>query len=235
MKIGIDAVLLGASASLAGCGPLLDIGTGTGILALMLAQRYPQLSVDAVEVNADAAAQAAENVQASPYLDRIRVHQAAIQAWAGDSYGDIISNPPYFGGQPAAAATARRQARQGEGLDPDTFALAARRLARADARLHLILPVSVWLVWQEALGRASWWPAHLTWIHPRQQQPADRVILRLTSQPCVPRDKHLTVHGRAPGTYHQDFLAITREYYLPGALTPEVAPPQAAPVTEALA
>ena len=86
MKVGTDALILGSYAGerllSQGVHPLriLDIGTGSGILALMLAQRFPEAHVDAIEVEGDAVAQARANVDASPFSDRITVHHCALQA-----------------------------------------------------------------------------------------------------------------------------------------------------------
>ncbi|WP_313099643.1 methyltransferase, partial [Atlantibacter hermannii] len=76
MKVGTDGILLGAWAPVAGVKRILDIGTGSGLIALMLAQRTSDALIDAVEMDPQAAEQAAENAQASPWADRIHVHQA---------------------------------------------------------------------------------------------------------------------------------------------------------------
>ena len=75
-KVGTDGVLLGAWAAFGQPTTLLDIGTGTGLIALMLAQRYPLAHIDAIEIDSDAAQQAAENVAASPFAARVQVHEA---------------------------------------------------------------------------------------------------------------------------------------------------------------
>lgn len=110
MKVGTDAMLLGSWASVNAethvqekTRRALDIGTGTGILALMLAQQYPHLRFDAVEIDAAAAAQARRNVEASPYWDRVHVHESPIQQWVADNEAAlgsqmqlVVSNPPFF-------------------------------------------------------------------------------------------------------------------------------------------
>lgn len=103
MKVGTDGVLLGAWAQ--GGKRILDIGTGTGLIALMMAQRFPDAVVDAVELDVEAAAQATENVLSSAFVERIHVYRTAIQQFAQDKrqqvpfpslYDSIVSNPPYF-------------------------------------------------------------------------------------------------------------------------------------------
>ena len=79
MKVSTDACLLGAWAEGNIAAHILDIGTGTGVLSLMVAQRYPEASIDAVEMDEDAAAQAKENVKASHFSHRIQVYRESIQ------------------------------------------------------------------------------------------------------------------------------------------------------------
>ena len=97
MKVSTDGVLLGAWAPVEGARRILDIGTGTGLLALMLAQRTTaDVQIAAVELDPAAAAQAAQNVLDSPWAARIRVHQAAIQTFSAAPFDLIVCNPPYF-------------------------------------------------------------------------------------------------------------------------------------------
>jgi tRNA1Val (adenine37-N6)-methyltransferase len=103
MKVCTDACVLGAWTSadrvlLPNAGPtILDIGTGTGLLALMAAQNHPTAWVDAVEIDPDAFVQATENRRNSPFANRIQVHKTAIQEFRpGYAYDLILTNPPFF-------------------------------------------------------------------------------------------------------------------------------------------
>ena len=128
-KVGTDAMLLGSWACVVGAQQpvqrrAVDIGTGTGILALMLAQAYPHLHIDAVEIEPAAAAQARLNVENSPFFDRVRVHEGAVQRWVAihesvhGSMQLVVSNPPFFAPLPAqrfivpAGGDSREQARR---------------------------------------------------------------------------------------------------------------------------
>ncbi len=94
MKVGTDGVLLGAWA--AGGQRILDIGTGTGVIALMMAQRFPDAQVSAIELDASAAQQAKENVAASPFSDRIAVEHVALQQYETLPFDAIVVNPPFL-------------------------------------------------------------------------------------------------------------------------------------------
>jgi tRNA1Val (adenine37-N6)-methyltransferase len=95
MKVGTDGVLLGAWAQ--GGNRILDIGTGTGLIALMMAQRYPKAIIDAIEIDSDACLQAKENVVMSPYQDRVQVIPSSLQLYKSEgTYDAIVCNPPFF-------------------------------------------------------------------------------------------------------------------------------------------
>ena len=96
MKISTDAILLGGMADFQNPTKILDIGTGTGVVSLMLAQRFPQASIVAVEVDDDAASQAYENFQQSPFSERLKLVHSKIQNLNGEKFDLIVSNPPYF-------------------------------------------------------------------------------------------------------------------------------------------
>lgn len=97
MKISTDAVLLGSLAKAENPEKILDIGTGTGVIALMLAQRFMNAKIQAVELDEDAASQALENFQESPFSNRMSLFQGRIQDFPfGDKFDLIVSNPPFF-------------------------------------------------------------------------------------------------------------------------------------------
>ncbi|PTT52789.1 tRNA1(Val) (adenine(37)-N6)-methyltransferase, partial [Aeromonas sp. HMWF014] len=97
MKVGTDGILLGAWAPVANASRVLDIGTGSGLIALMLAQRSrSDCLIDGVELDRDAATQARANVAASPWTSRVNIVENAIQDYRAPPYDLIVSNPPYF-------------------------------------------------------------------------------------------------------------------------------------------
>jgi tRNA1Val (adenine37-N6)-methyltransferase len=113
MKVGTDAVLLGAWANLPPTGSVLDVGTGTGIIAMMAAQRSNG-NVDAIEIDIDAYIQAAENCANCKWQDRINVHHKSLQDYSAETnkkYDAIVSNPPYFDNCLQAASESRTMAR----------------------------------------------------------------------------------------------------------------------------
>ena len=115
MKVGTDGILLGAWAPVAGVKRILDIGTGSGLVALMLAQRTDEhVTIDAVELDAQAAEQASDNMAESPWAARMKVECADVLAWAPEQtarYDLIVSNPPYYEPGVECGTPEREQAR----------------------------------------------------------------------------------------------------------------------------
>lgn len=139
MKVGTDGVLLGAWAR--GGRRILDVGTGTGLIALMMAQRYADAEIEGIEINAQAARQACENVAVSPYAGRIKVHSVALQQYAPThKYDAIVSNPPFFSNSLPSPDLSRRQARQTDTLPfRDLFAFTRQWLAD-EGEISAVIP-----------------------------------------------------------------------------------------------
>lgn len=147
MKVGTDGVLLGAWASLAGCRDVLDVGTGTGLIALMLAQRGESenrtLRIDALDIDTGAVEQATLNIQASPYSDRIRTECQSFTSYAqrtGKRYDLIVSNPPYFHNSLKCPDIQRNTARHTDTLTLEDLLEGCRCLLVPAGRIALILP-----------------------------------------------------------------------------------------------
>ena len=97
MKIGTDGILLGAWADTFNSNYIIDIGTGTGVIAIMQCQKNASALVDAVEISNEACIDAKQNIKNSPWKDRIALHESSIQKWISNKkYDHIISNPPFF-------------------------------------------------------------------------------------------------------------------------------------------
>lgn len=139
MKVGTDGVLLGAWAN--GGRRILDIGTGTGLIALMMAQRFDEADITAVEADHDAAAQARTNADSSPYGQRICVAATEIQRFESPTPFDaIVANPPYFNASLKNPDTQRAAARHTDSLTYGELFAAVKRLLADEGEFSAVIP-----------------------------------------------------------------------------------------------
>lgn len=149
MKIGTDGVLLGAWASLQSSEKALnivDVGSGSGVVALMLAQRFIASKVTAVELEPHAVEQARENFENSPFDSRMECVEASFQNWAAESdnqssFDLVVSNPPFFNGKPKSPFHARNLARHDDYLNISDLFEGAEKVLRAKGVFGLVWPV----------------------------------------------------------------------------------------------
>lgn len=179
-KIGTDSMLLGAWANHCSPSTALDIGTGTGIIALMLAQRFPTTSITAIDIHKPSVILAQENFATSPWADRLSaVHQDIAEGFNG-SFDLITCNPPYFQNSYKSDDTNRNRTRQNLSLSlPDLF-IRASQLLRESGKFCLILPVDSKLPENTHL--------HLTrkrMIKGHDDAPIKRMLLEYSKIPAV--------------------------------------------------
>ncbi|MBT6745203.1 MAG: methyltransferase, partial [Flavobacteriales bacterium] len=140
-KVGTDGVLAGALCPVNAPKNILDIGTGTGLIALMLAQRC-NAKIDAIEINQIAFNQAKHNFKNSPWVNKINVHHCALQNYnPGKKYAVIISNPPYFQSSLKSDVESKNKARHTDSLTPTELVRISAGLLSSTGKLCLIYPV----------------------------------------------------------------------------------------------
>jgi tRNA1Val (adenine37-N6)-methyltransferase len=143
MKVGTDGVLLGAWADCEEATHILDIGTGTGLISLMLAQKNKSAQITAIEIDKDAARQAMQNVNESSWQERITVIQTSLQDFETSKKFDlVVSNPPFFNNTFKAEDNARNQARQIVSLSFDKLLKRTASLLTESGKASFILPFS---------------------------------------------------------------------------------------------
>lgn len=142
-KVGTDGVLLGAWADLKQSKHILDVGTGSGLIALMAAQRASEAEVVGIEIDPDAARQASENAQRSPFSRRITITQSDVREFNSPlAFDCILSNPPFFTEETRPPVSERAIARNTATLTFVELIAAVGRLLAADGRFHVVLPSS---------------------------------------------------------------------------------------------
>jgi tRNA1Val (adenine37-N6)-methyltransferase len=219
MKVSTDACLLGAAADLSGATRLLDVGTGTGLLALMVAQRHPTVEIEAVEIDAAAARQAAANVAASPWAGRIRVQALSLADYAATRpapFSHLICNPPFFRLSLRSPDAARSTARHADEASL-SFAELARFAAEfllSEGRLTVLLPPPEM---QHFAAEAQAAGLHLASRLAVRHRPGARVTRQVCSFGLVPTplvSSELSIHASAEAGYSAGFRALLAGFYL---------------------
>ena len=222
MKIGTDGVLLGAWANIAQASSILDIGTGTGVLALMAAQRHLTASIHALEINPAAQEQAQNNFAQSPWKERLQLLPYSLQDYLSLTpsirYESLICNPPYYPSEQNSfiQKEARRQARSTATLDFSTLLSAAQALLTPFGNFSLILPTQEAQQFLEIAAVQEWWVAQEVAVIPRAGKASNRVLLELKRQPCKKVTKTLTLRPEkgSKRKYTTDFDALHRNFLL---------------------
>ncbi len=240
MKVGTDGVLLGAWApidfniSSFTNFRILDVGTGSGLIALMLAQRFPQAHIDAIDIDKSAMEQAAENFAASPWSDRLHAWLSSIQEWQmvngtcpnGKWYDLIVSNPPYFRNSLKNPDKARELARHTDTLSYTELLHHSARLLREEGRLCLILPAEAEEEVCALAAQEGFVLTRVTRVYSKVSKPARRVLLafekskyRYTDIPTCrdsenPVSEDTLVLEDDKGGRSAAYQEITKDFYL---------------------
>ena len=149
MKVGTDALLLGSWSDVSDARQIIDAGTGSGIVALMAAQRAPRAEVTGVELEPNAVAEAEANSNRSPWSDRVRMVEDSIQAFATKAenqgaFDAFLINPPFFHGKPKSPDETRNLARHDDALPYAAFLDAAWNLLNSNGTLQVVWPWDRW-------------------------------------------------------------------------------------------
>jgi tRNA1Val (adenine37-N6)-methyltransferase len=217
MKVGTDGILLGAWASAVEPCCCLDIGTGTGLIALMLAQRFPAAFVDAVECESQAAQLAGENFRNSPWSDRLNLVEGRIQAFAPlKTYDLIVSNPPWFRRSLISGTAVKTLARHDESLPTHELFQAVHRLLTPSGTFCLIAPADDEEHLMTVAREQGLFPTRTCDVIPRPGRPAGRVLMAFESHAVasgVVRET-LIVETDVRHQYTEEFRQLTRDFYL---------------------
>lgn len=215
MKVSTDACIQGAWTPVQPEDrAVLDIGCGTGLLSLMLAQKQAQIQIDAVELDADAAGQASENVRKSPWSGRIRVFREDIKNFRPErKYDLVICNPPFFQNSLLGPDELRNQARHNHTLSyQDLFSVIEKHLSTS-GRASVLLPATEHAAWETIVQQHGWSVYKKLLVYPSVHKTYNRVVSLIGPQQQEPVVETLQIRDAA-NHYSEAFIRLLGPYYL---------------------
>ncbi|MBO5820528.1 MAG: methyltransferase [Alistipes sp.] len=216
MKIGTDGVLLGAWADVASDCRILDMGTGSGLIAIMSAQRNTDAEIVAIDIVEDAVCEARRNVANSAWRERIEVVHGDVNEWQCEQKFDhIVSNPPFFTEALQSPNEARRTARHATTLTYEDIVAVAERVLLPNGRLSVVLPTECAMMFRRVAFERLWL-RRLTDVVTVEGDSPKRTLMefQLCDKPIMPSCDILTIHHRAGGGYTEQYQSLTRDFYL---------------------
>jgi len=245
MKVGTDGVLLGAWANLnsnldssIGTTPntnniqtqkptlsprLLDIGTGTGLIALMLAQRFPTATIDAIDINANACLQAQKNVAISPWPQQISIYHTDLKNFPPppsskfsntQPYQLIVSNPPFFINSKKSNNKARNQARHTDSLPFELLQNKVIQLLATNSSFCIILPYIEGHIFQKSAEAKGLFLQRKTTIFPKKSKTPNRLLMQFGLQKNKQIIDDILTIRQENNNYTTAYKTLTKDFYL---------------------
>jgi len=216
MKVGTDGVLLGSWINPGNALRILDIGTGTGLIALMMAQKSNAI-VDAIDIDESATQQAEENFSLSPWPDRLNALNESLQEFTAHTqhrYDLIVSNPPYFMGAHPAPSEARNLARHmDDALSIEELAECVKKLLTPSGQFCVILPFMEGMKFREYAELHGLYASHLTKVKTKIEKQEKRLMMvfEVTRKDQV--EEELVIQEEDM-SYTQQYIDLTSEFYM---------------------
>ena len=216
MKVGTDGVLLGAWANCENAKTVMDIGTGTGLIALMIAQRSKAM-IEAIEIDQEASIQAQENVDKTMWADRIKIINQSFQTFqvsTDNKYDLIVSNPPYFQNSLFAPDQKRTNARHNSNLELEELIVGAKKLLSNDGKLNVILPYLEGNMFNVKAAELGLYCIRQTKVLAKPNRDPKRLLLEFAhiKKPLVEQDLIIELNKRHE--YSEAYKNLTKDYYL---------------------
>lgn len=216
MKLGTDSVLLGSSAPVGpGVKKVLDVGTGTGVVALMLAQRLSEygggFKIEAIDIDEPSVGEASENFANSPWAGNLSVGRCALSDWPGKEYGLIVSNPPFFDDSLLPPDERRSSARHTTSLSYRELCEYASEALAGDGILSMVLPKDV----QKSLIRVAasfgLYMFECVDVRTTSAKPAKRMVVSFSREKLQPCFKELVMMER--GEFTAQYRALMEPFF----------------------
>ena len=215
MKVGTDGVLLGAWTKPSSYPhQILDIGTGTGLVAIMLAQRFSRSQIHAIDIDQASAEEALFNAHSSPWSERLNISHCALQDYNPSiKYDLIVSNPPYFRNTTQSQDPARATARNNDSLSLEYLVEKSHKLLNENGELVLIIPSNEFETIQSLAVKFNFYINKLCWVKGNHQSPIKRLLIALSKNKEILEENSLTIE-KSRHNYTQDYKNLCQDFYL---------------------
>lgn len=216
MKVGTDGVLLGAWARVDNAQKVLDIGSGSGLISLMLAQRNSHLNVYAIDIDSAAIEQTQYNVQQSPFARRIGFQNISFDAFVKQTdlkFDHIVSNPPFFIDSLKSPDKQRSTARHTDTLPAEDLISNAAKVLAEDGRVSLIYPTEYKEEIYKLAELYGLFVTRLTLVYPTPTSKAKRILVELSKKESVVEENSLLIE-KERHVYSDEFVSLVRDFYL---------------------
>lgn len=217
MKVGTDGVLLGAWANTDQCKKILDVGTGTGLIALMMAQRS-DAAIVGIEIDETAALEAKTNVKQAPFGAKVNIiNQDFKQFYADttDKFDLIISNPPYFENSLNSPYKQRNQARHNNTLNLEDLIEGSLTIMEEHGRLALVYPYKDWELLKNKAEERGLWLHRLTKVHSFEDKDLVRVLVEFSrDKRSMSQEERLVLYKNEKRERTDAYWALTNDFYL---------------------
>ena len=216
MKVGTDGTLLGAwAAAPSGQCRILDIGTGTGLIALMMAQRFPEAEVTGIDIDEDAVTQAVENVRLSPFSKRVRIYRQDIVNFTDIiGFDAIVSNPPYFVDSLACPDDQRTIARHAVSLTYEQLMHQVYRLLKDEGRFSVVVPSDCRAKIEAAACLEGFFTTRVCLIKTTPRKQPKRQLIEFQKHPVSELDISEGVIEVSPNVRSEWYQQLTKEFYI---------------------
>ncbi|NKI30801.1 tRNA1(Val) (adenine(37)-N6)-methyltransferase [Croceivirga thetidis] len=217
MKVGTDGVLLGAWASLDhNPKSILDIGSGTGLIALQMAQRSTAELIDAIELDENAFEQCVENFEASPWSDRLFCYHASFQEFIAEMdepYDLIISNPPFYKEDVPSRNFERDKARQSQSLPFDVLLEGVSKLLSVSGQFAVVVPFAIQDDFCSIASSYDLFPLKITHVKGNYNSPFKRSLLQFSKNKIEVKVEELVIE-KERHLYTDSYINLTKDFYL---------------------
>jgi tRNA1Val (adenine37-N6)-methyltransferase len=213
LRVGTDAVLLGAWADISDSHNILEIGTGCGVIALALAQRS-EASIIAIEIDQSSSFQAQENFHISPWKERLKSIHCSLQEYQNEfSFDLIVSNPPFFDNAFKAPDEKRNNARHTDTLSFEELVHSASNLLTSNGRFCVILPYDQHINFETICLSKGLYLSNILKIRPKSGKEFNRVLMSFEKKNTVPSSATLIIRNE-DNSYTSDYKELTKDFYL---------------------